>query len=163
MLQRSCVFSPDPKAWHSGCSISWRSWHSSRLLSLTNAVTSMLGKSWNPAKAGSTKDFISWLILSQNVRKLWNYGIIWCPFMMTAEMTCMFLFKCVLVRRSTSDCHTSLLCTNEMNCVCNWLTSGLIWTGCRLVTLSWVPGSVLAIWVVACTTDLCWDTATTYF
>ena len=38
-----------------------------------------------------------------------------------------------------------------------WLTSGLIWTGCRLVTLSWVPGSVLAIWEVACTTDLCWD------
>lgn len=43
-----------------------------------------------------------------------------------------------------------------------WLTSGLIWTGCRLVTLSWVPGSVLAIWEVACTTDLCWDKDTSF-
>ena len=32
-------------------------------------------------------------------------------------------------------------------------TSWLIWTGCRLVTVSWVPGSAFAIWEVACTTD----------
>lgn len=37
------------------------------------------------------------------------------------------------------------------------LTSCVMWTGCRLVTLSCVPGSVLVIWEVACTTDLCWE------
>lgn len=67
-----------------------------------------------------------------------------------------FTNKCWWVMVRLWGCHYVWPTSMHYVTACVWLTSGVMWTGCRLVTLSWVPGSVLAIWEVACTTDLCW-------